>query len=34
MNPTERIPDAGHFVHWQRPDLVNQLLLGWLHRHR
>jgi epoxide hydrolase 4 len=28
----ERVGNAGHFVHWQRPDLVNRLLLEWLGR--
>jgi epoxide hydrolase 4 len=28
----ERVGNAGHFVHWQRPELVNQLLLEWLRR--
>jgi epoxide hydrolase 4 len=26
----ERIGNAGHFVHWQRPGVVNRLLLEWL----
>jgi pimeloyl-ACP methyl ester carboxylesterase len=25
-----RIPDAGHFVHQERPDAVNRLLVGAL----
>lgn len=27
------IPDAGHFVHQERPGAVNALLLDWLRRH-
>jgi epoxide hydrolase 4 len=26
----ERLPDAGHFVHWQQPAAVNALLLDFL----
>ncbi|HCP46562.1 MAG TPA: alpha/beta hydrolase [Deltaproteobacteria bacterium] len=26
----EFIPDAGHFLHLERPDVVNQLLLDWI----
>jgi epoxide hydrolase 4 len=26
----ERLPDAGHFVHWQQPATVNRLLLDFL----
>jgi pimeloyl-ACP methyl ester carboxylesterase len=26
----ERIRDAGHFVHLERPELVNSLLLDWM----
>jgi pimeloyl-ACP methyl ester carboxylesterase len=26
----ERIPGAGHFAHQERPELFNELLLGWL----
>ena len=28
-----RIPDAGHFVHQEKPEQVNALLLDWLGRH-
>lgn len=28
----ERLPHAGHFVHWQDPGTVNALLLAWLAR--
>lgn len=30
----ERIADAGHFLHQERPDEVNRLLLEWLAQHR
>jgi pimeloyl-ACP methyl ester carboxylesterase len=29
----EQVPEAGHFVHWERPEHVNRLLLNWLDRH-
>ncbi len=29
----ERIADAGHFVHLERPDVVNTLLLDWIADH-
>ena len=28
-----RIPDAGHFLHQERPDVVNALILDWLREH-
>tara|TARA_Y100001954_G_scaffold237469_1_gene301262 strand:+ start:1616 stop:2512 length:897 start_codon:yes stop_codon:yes gene_type:complete len=28
-----RIPDAGHFLHQERPDVVNALILDWLRAH-
>ena len=28
------IEDAGHFLHQEQPDAVNDLLLGWLGKHR
>ena len=28
-----RIPDAGHFLHQERPDVVNALMLDWLREH-
>ena len=28
-----RVPDAGHFLHQERPDVVNGLLLDWLATH-
>jgi len=30
----ERIADAGHFVHRERPEETNRVLLDWLGRHR
>lgn len=29
----ERIDDAGHFAHQERPEVVNALLLDWIARH-
>jgi pimeloyl-ACP methyl ester carboxylesterase len=29
----ERLSGAGHFLHQERPQAVNALLLSWLHRH-
>ena len=28
------IQGAGHFLHREAPELVNQLILGWLATHR
>jgi pimeloyl-ACP methyl ester carboxylesterase len=28
------LPDAGHFLHRERPDVVNGLILDWLGRHK
>jgi len=28
----ERIREAGHFVHQEKPDAVNRLILEWLCR--
>lgn len=28
------VQDAGHFLHQEQPDTVNDLLLGWLEKHR
>ena len=28
------VEDAGHFLHQEQPDTVNDLLLGWLEKHR
>ena len=28
-----RIPNAGHFLHQERPDIVNPLILDWLRKH-
>jgi pimeloyl-ACP methyl ester carboxylesterase len=30
----ERVADAGHFLHQERPEEVNRLLLEWLGQHR
>ena len=28
-----RVPDAGHFLHQEHPDIVNLLILDWLRDH-
>jgi pimeloyl-ACP methyl ester carboxylesterase len=27
-----RVPDTGHFLHMEKPDEVNRILLEWLSR--
>ena len=33
MLKVEQIPNAGHFLHQEQPDAVNQLLIDWLKQH-